>query len=1118
MKIASWNIRGFNHPLKQNGAKLLIHSNQIDVVAILETKSNISKVQKFINNKLKGWKFVDNSDCAHGGRIFVLWNPALVDLVLLQKQGQVVHCLVNCRISSTTMRVSFIYAANSLVIRRDLWQNLLEYGEQLEEPWLILGDFNNILNPEERSNGRNVSPYETRNFGDCCSSLGLSDLHSVGMFFTWSNNTVLSKLDRAMVNNSWRDSGMFGLANFLPAGCISDHSPCIVSLINPGTRNKPAFRFFNMWSLHPDFQNVVTNSWNLDVRGTAQFSLCNRQKAMKSVLSILNQRHFSHISERVKAANTALKSAEINLQNDPTNQSRLAEVKVLKHSALLLINAERSFLQQKAKCDFLIHSDKSSKFFHALVKRNVNRNFIAAVTLTDGSFTASMDEVINAFVNHFADLLGSRAVVIPIDQEILNSGPVLAEGSIHGLIDTISDGEIKEALFGIGDNKSPGPDGFSAKFYKAAWTTVGPSVSAAVREFFANSALLKQINHTVIALIPKSAHAAMVGDYRPIACCNVIYKIISKILAGRIRPLLDFLVDKAQSAFIPGRLMSDNIFLMQEILRGYNRKRSSPRCTIKIDISKAYDSISWDFLQQVLVGLRFPLQFVGWIMECVTSTSFSVSINGNTHGFFKGRRGLRQGDPLSPYLFILCLDYLSRMLKTASANPDFNFHPKCGSLKISHLAFADDLMLLARGDSGSIGILMDCLKGFGNCSGLNMNLQKSNIFLAGLGPQHCDNILAESQLSLGTMPFRYLGIPMAASSLKVQDFSPFLAALNSLFNGWRGITLSYAGKVELIRSVLQGVHCFWLSIFPIPASINSIICSLCRQFLWGSKSAQVAWSEICLPLKEGGLSIRDLKAWNSALIAKILWDISSLKESLWIKWVHHHYLGRFSIWSKVVHARDSPLLKRILGIRDRLLLSCGSAEAAHSKLRDWFNAAISKKNRAYDFFRIHSLPKPWASLVWDSIIPPKFSFILWLAMKKKLNTKDRLQFLGINPACVLCYSQPESIEHLFFHCSFSQVIWTAIRGWMRFHRSASTLPGIAKWLRKSVRGTSWQAKAKRFAFACTVYYIWSARNKRIFEGTAPSLQGLILQIKTLVYSVIYSRFPHVENYSLSLGS
>lgn len=160
------------------------------------------------------------------------------------------------------------------------------------------------------------------------------------------------------------------------------------------------------------------------------------------------------------------------------------------------------------------------------------------------------------------------------------------------------------------------------------------------------------------------------------------------------------------------RNIIDNMFLAQKLIRGYGRKRISPRCILMVDIRKAFDTLSWKFMKNILTGFGLPSDMTSWILECVTTASFSISINGKFHGFFKGKRGLRQGDPLSPYLFILAMEFFSRLLKFNTDNSDFKFHPKCGSLKITYLAFADDVMLFSIGDIASVSILMQTLNHF----------------------------------------------------------------------------------------------------------------------------------------------------------------------------------------------------------------------------------------------------------------------------------------------------------------------------------------------------------------------------------------------------------------------
>ncbi|KAK6784095.1 hypothetical protein RDI58_017549 [Solanum bulbocastanum] len=193
--------------------------------------------------------------------------------------------------------------------------------------------------------------------------------------------------------------------------------------------------------------------------------------------------------------------------------------------------------------------------------------------------------------------------------------------------------------------------------------------------------------------------------------------------------------------------MIHNVLVCHDLLRHYNRKNALPRCLMKIDLKKAYDMVSWEFLEEVLMGFGFPEEFIKWIMVCVTTTMFSVKVNGGSHGFFAGKIGLRQGDPASPLLFVLEMEYLSRTLKAKSLLPDFRFHPMCKELKLTHLIFADDLMIFCKANVASLNRVMEALAHFSVATGLEANMRKSNVYMAGVDEETRNQILARTGFS-----------------------------------------------------------------------------------------------------------------------------------------------------------------------------------------------------------------------------------------------------------------------------------------------------------------------------------------------------------------------------------
>ncbi|XP_022849901.1 uncharacterized protein LOC111371993 [Olea europaea var. sylvestris] len=338
-------------------------------------------------------------------RVVAIKEKKKVDLEVLETKSQAIHCSATCKVSSLTFLVSFVYAFHTIVSRRPLWNNIMEYESDCSFPWLIMGDFNNVLNFDEKCNGADVTSYEVKDFENCCLNVGITDMRSIGCFYTWRNGTKWSKLDRAMVNDVWIQADFNSIADFLPSGCIFDHSPCIVSLFEHEENKRKPFRFFNMSSNHENFHDVVQNYWEKEIRGTKQFILCKKLHSLKGELRKFNEKHFSHISSRAKTATSVLKTVQLELQGDPLSIELQGKVASTRKIAMDLCEAKMNFYYQRAKREYLKNNDKCTKFFHSMVKRNTKRNFIATVSKGDGTYTSSLQEVANEFLHFYSDLL-----------------------------------------------------------------------------------------------------------------------------------------------------------------------------------------------------------------------------------------------------------------------------------------------------------------------------------------------------------------------------------------------------------------------------------------------------------------------------------------------------------------------------------------------------------------------------------------------------------------------------------------------------------------------------------------------------------------------------------------
>ena len=482
--------------------------------------------------------------------------------------------------------------------------------------------------------------------------------------------------------------------------------------------------------------------------------------------------------------------------------------------------------------------------------------------------------------------------------------------------------EVKIALFQMHPSKAPSPDGMTALFFQKYWHLVGFDVSHAVLDFLNSGRMLGCINFTHIVLIPKVKNPQYMSQFRPISLCNVIYKIISKVLVNRMKVMLPTVISESQSAFVSGRMITDNVIMGFEMLHYLKNHRvgKNVQMVAKLDMSKAYDKVEWDYLKEILLKLDFHERWVQLVMSCVTSATYSIMINGEPKGFVKPTRGLRQGDPLSPYLFLICAEGLSALLRKAERDSLIKGIFICrGGPRISHLFFADDSIIFCKATISECSALQDILYLYERASGQMINTRKTALFFNhNIPPDTRSTIINLFGTSVTTQFKKYLGLPPIIGRSKKCAFNDIKDRVHRRLQGWKQKLLSQAGREVFIKAVIQAIPTYAMSCFKFLASLCEELSSMATGFWWGRKNGErkIHWlrrKKLLKSKKEGGMGFRDLQLFNDALLARQGWRLLKFPNSLVHRFLKAKYFPRSSFLEASVPSNASLIWRSICG-------------------------------------------------------------------------------------------------------------------------------------------------------------------------------------------------------------
>ncbi|CAM8914220.1 unnamed protein product [Rhodiola kirilowii] len=394
--------------------------------------------------------------------------------------------------------------------------------------------------------------------------------------------------------------------------------------------------------------------------------------------------------------------------------------------------------------------------------------------------------------------------------------------------------DVERAVFQLSPSKAPGCDGFSAVFFQKFWPEVKFDVATEVLQFFDNGTLNLDQNRTMITLIPKLKQAKRIEDFRPISLCSVFMKIISKMMMSRVQPFLDQIISSNQSAFVKGRVISDNILIAQELmhfLKG-RKKQKKAYASLKLDMNKAYDRVEWDFLENMLLRLGFEETWIHKIMICVRTVTYVVRVNDDLTETIIPSRGLRQGDPLSLYLFIICMEWLSARINKSMLERKFGGLKICRDApNISHLFFADDSLIFLKARASEADELLNILSEYEKLSGQKVNFLKSEICFS----KNTNDDVRKAVKDLLNIKevdchSKYLGLQLVAGQKLSAVCGELVEKLWSKLQSWENLKLSVGGREILIKAVLQAIPQYTMSCVYLPESIINKLSSAIVNF------------------------------------------------------------------------------------------------------------------------------------------------------------------------------------------------------------------------------------------------------------------------------------------------
>uniref|UniRef100_A0A803K361 Reverse transcriptase domain-containing protein n=1 Tax=Xenopus tropicalis TaxID=8364 RepID=A0A803K361_XENTR len=916
--VVSWNTRGLNDKVKRSIVLNILRKSGADIIMLQETHLIGQRIRALKRHWVPIMYHAEYSSYSRGVAVLIRRSLGFcLEQLITDPGGR--YLLVKGQVEGRPYLFVNVYLPPpaDIHILHEITQKVAHFGHI---PTLWAGDFNMVMDPHIDRLRPNVG--DTLALAQWASALSLTDT------WRWRNpdarqyscytraSAALSRIDLVLVTPEL----LQGLTSskFLPRVC-SDHAPLLAAFKWDRDTRSSRWRLSPKWIQHKyiaeKYPPLLAQYWDAN-EGTTQPNIvwdAGKAYSRGMYISLIKQAR-QKCEESLMKAQDKLTQAEAAIAEDDTDQNahRLNECQ---RDVNLLYTEKYTQTELYRAAHWYDKGDKNSKLLAMLARGETPYWTIRELLLEDGAMTTLRTEMVDRFARYYQTLYdfqpdqtntGLAALLNTIDI------PTLAEPSATELDRDISPEEVTEAINSLPGGKAPGPDGLPSEWYKQHLEFIAPKLCSLYNEVTPDSLLPDSCYEAHITLIPKEGKPPQKCEsYRPISLFNCDVKIFAKILALRLRGVIRDLVHPDQTGFMPARATDINIRRLFNNLC-VRHQNSGTRVVVALDTEKAFDTVYWPYLWEVLQWFGLGPRFVGWIRALYARPQAKIMVAGMLSTVIYLKRGTRQGCPLSPLLFSLAIEPLAIQIRESKEIIGLQL----GDLEEKVSLYADDMLLYLADPKNSLQALIRVLTNFGKHSGLKVNYDKSLVFPIDNLPQ---SILCSITQLNTVSEFRYLGIQIHKELKRYEqlNISPVLARLKEKTLVWQNLPLSVPGKINLLKMVFLPKFLYVFHNAPVvpPKTFFKALDSVIRGFIWSGERPRMSFQTLQAPLTGGGLALPNFEKYflASQLVYVHWWTVPRLDNRALV--LEAAIVGSLEALAKLPYRGISPYYQTTLPIK-----------------------------------------------------------------------------------------------------------------------------------------------------------------------------------------------------------